>query len=158
MKSSWFIIYRAKQEKKERKRNFDQSKHFAVISRKSVCVQQVSELVVPSDFMESRGNTGPYAHMNCPGVTAWRVWVQGLHWQATCWQTHTCSDTFCRPWLRKTQWLVFLEERHPKVFTSLAASPPVPFLLYARSARKVGTEIHTETDRSVKSGPIQSLN
>lgn len=112
-------------EQKKEKQNFNQSKDFAVVSRKSVWVQQVSELVVPSDFKESRGNTVPYVHMNCPSVTAWRVWVQGLHWQATCWQTHTCSDTFCRPWLRKTQWLVFLEERHLNVFALLAVSPHV---------------------------------
>lgn len=55
---------------KQEKRIFH---HFAVISRKFVCVQQVSELPVTSGFMESRGNTGPYVHMNCSSVTAWRV-------------------------------------------------------------------------------------
>lgn len=39
---------------------------------------------------------------SCSSVTAWRVGAQGLCWQATHWQTHTCSDISCRPWLRKT--------------------------------------------------------
>lgn len=109
-----------------------QSRHFAVTSREAVCVQQVSELLVTSGFRESRGNTGPYVRMNRSGVTAWHVWVQGLRWQAARWQTHTCSDIFCRPWLRKNTMACF-PGGEISIPPSLTASPPA----HRHAAREV---------------------